>query len=108
MRLAHRALLSVAIVLPLATLSLHSVCDLYFACGCEPLWAGAAEHCDVQVAGPPDCPWCVGDRFLGVAVLLALGSLAGIAVGLRASRRALLPILFGFAGYALTSWIASL
>jgi hypothetical protein len=103
-----RGILSVAIVLPIAALSIHPVCDLYFDCGCAPLWAGAAEHCDIQTAGPPDCPWCVGDRFTGVAALLLLGALAGIALGLRLSRGIAPPVLFGFAGYTLLSWIASL
>ena len=103
-----RATLAIAIVLPIAALAVHPLCDLYFSCGCQPLWSGAAEHCNIHDPAPPDCPWCAEDRFLGVTALLMLGALAGIAVGLRVSRRALPPILLGFAGYALTSWIASL
>ena len=34
------------------------LCDLLYRCGCRAWWAGAAEHCNIQVAGPPDCPWC--------------------------------------------------
>ena len=34
-------------------------CDFVFNCGCNSLWAGAADHCNVHNANPPHCPWCV-------------------------------------------------
>jgi hypothetical protein len=52
-------------------LSLHPLCELQFACGCEPVWSGGAEHCNVQQPGPPDCPWCTG----GVPRLLWVGAI---------------------------------
>ena len=40
-------------------------CDLLFRCGCEALWAGAAEHCNIHNAAPPHCPWCADGGNLG-------------------------------------------
>lgn len=40
-------------------------CDLLFRCGCEALWAGAAQHCNIHNAAPPHCPWCLDDGILG-------------------------------------------
>ena len=40
----------------LAALTVLPVCDLHFDCGCT--LAHGASHCDIQVGGPPDCPWC--------------------------------------------------
>ena len=46
----------------LANRVLHSpACDLVYACGCAPLWAGGWRHCNVHRApgSGPRCPWCV-------------------------------------------------
>ena len=40
-------------------------CDLLYRCGCEALWAGAAEHCNIHNAAPPHCPWCLDGGELG-------------------------------------------
>ena len=40
-------------------------CDLLYRCGCEALWAGAAQHCNIHNAAPPHCPWCVDGGILG-------------------------------------------
>lgn len=34
------------------------VCNLIFRCGCAWMFAGGADHCNMHVPGPPDCPVC--------------------------------------------------
>ena len=34
------------------------VCHLIYDCGCVSLWSGGAAFCNIQTAGPPDCPFC--------------------------------------------------
>ncbi len=56
-------------------------CDLLFDCGCEAAWAGAATHCNINVAGPPNCPWCVQDGAYGaIAFGMILTAHAGLAL----------------------------
>jgi hypothetical protein len=33
-------------------------CDFVYQCGCESLWSGAADHCNVHDPGARHCPWC--------------------------------------------------
>ena len=56
-RLAGRVLVfgSVAAV---AALFFINVCHLIYDCGCVSLWNGGAAFCNIQTAGPPDCPFC--------------------------------------------------
>jgi hypothetical protein len=102
-----RSALALAIVVPIAVASIHSLCDLYFDCGCLPLWSGGAEHCDVHTPGPPDCPWCTGDTFRWVQALILLGAVVGIGAGVTWSRRWVTPVLFGLLGSGVMSWIAT-
>ncbi len=44
--------------LGLGSLSFLTLCDLSFDCGCCAPGLGGLDHCDIQIAGPPDCPWC--------------------------------------------------
>ena len=44
--------------LMLGGLSFLTLCDLSFDCGCVAPGMGDWQHCDIQTAGPPDCPWC--------------------------------------------------
>ena len=56
-------------------------CDFLFDCGCRPLWAGAAEHCNVLAAMPPHCPWCVEGGASGwIAFGLIVATQAGLAL----------------------------
>ena len=62
--------------LSLGGLSFLTLCDLSFDCGCVAPGMGDWQHCDVQTAGPPDCPWCVHPTISGAAfVIAALGAL---------------------------------
>ena len=108
MKRASRAILSLAIVLPIAAASLHSICDLYFDCGCLPLWAGGFEHCDIHDLAPPNCPWCSGSTFYAVAAGCAIGVAAGVWAGIRLSSSLFVPIVLAFVGYGAATWIASL
>lgn len=37
---------------------LINLCGLVFQCGCQSIWAGAADHCNIHQAGVRHCPWC--------------------------------------------------
>jgi hypothetical protein len=91
-------LLAVSVVIALSILSL---CNLLFDCGCRPPWAGAASHCNIHVAGPPDCPFCAGGvRFAGIAATMVLGALIAIvAVSRRLTPRFPILLLGGIAAY---------
>src|SRR5687768_9921896 len=96
------ALLVVAVVIAASVLS---VCDWMFDCGCRAPWAGAAAHCDIHVAGAPDCPLCVGSvRFPIVAAMMVLGALAAIvAVSRKLTPRFGALVAAGVAGYLLVA-----
>ncbi len=49
------------------------LCDLIFQCGCNSWWNGAAEQCNIQQAGPPDCPWCASGR---AGMVIPFGTIA--------------------------------
>lgn len=50
-------------------------CDLVYACGCEALWRGAAEQCNIHHAEGPHCPWCsfgvLGGAFVWGSIVVA-------------------------------------
>jgi hypothetical protein len=54
--LARCAILVAAAAVAAAFLT--DFCHLVYRCGCTSPWTGGAEHCNIQQAGPPDCPWC--------------------------------------------------
>lgn len=62
-----------------------NLCDWIFACGCQAWWAGAADHCNIQQAGHPDCPWCQDGGTPG-AVAYALILAAQVAVSFAPGR----------------------
>ena len=33
-------------------------CNFVYQCGCESLWAGAADHCNIHDPQSRHCPWC--------------------------------------------------
>jgi hypothetical protein len=45
-----------------------NVCDLFYQCGCDAWWAGAAAHCNIHNASGPHCPWCLDGGVRGYAV----------------------------------------
>jgi hypothetical protein len=40
-------------------------CHLVFQCGCVSWWSGAADHCNIHMAGVPHCPWCTAGGLSG-------------------------------------------
>lgn len=47
-----------------------NLCATIFQCGCQSLWGGAAEHCNIHIADSRHCPWC---SYGSNGYLLALG-----------------------------------
>ena len=75
-----RHFLAAIALLALAGAALYPFCGLAFRCGCEAMWMGAAEHCNIHAAVGPHCPWCE-HAWLGtvglVLTLVAQGLLYG-------------------------------
>jgi hypothetical protein len=53
-------LAALAIAFVVTSVVYMPVCDLVFDCGCTWPWLGGVQHCNIHVAGPPDCPLCNG------------------------------------------------
>jgi hypothetical protein len=51
-------------------------CHMVYQCGCTFLWTGGAVHCNIQQAGPPDCPWCARMDLASIAFFAVLGTQA--------------------------------
>ena len=45
-------------------------CNLVFACGCQSLWNGADQHCNVHVSHGRHCPFC-SHGMAGYSVIFA-------------------------------------
>src|SRR5262245_13638654 len=88
--LIAEALLSVSVAA-----SVHPVCAALFRCGCEPVWAGGAEHCNIHTPGVPHGPWCT--RLF--PVWLALAAAPGVVAAWIVARRS------GSTGHG---WVAGL
>jgi hypothetical protein len=67
-------------------------CHLVYQCGCQSLWAGAADHCNIHHADLRHCPWCsigiagaatVWGTIVGVQAVVVFG-LRGIGTAVRA------------------------
>lgn len=54
------ALPALLITLVITSVVYMPVCNLVFDCGCTWPWLGGVQHCNIHVAGPPDCPLCKG------------------------------------------------
>ncbi len=76
-----------AVALALSQTLFIQYCDLLFDCGCQPLWAGRAEHCNIHNPEPPHCPWCLDGG--------AIGRWANAAIVVSQSGLALWPGAFG-------------
>ena len=92
-------IIAVIVTLVVGAWSFLPICDLHFDCGCVSLWAGAADHCDIHVPGPPDCPWC-HHPWMGYAAMLiaTMAGLGGIVLS-RKSTRWLVPMIAGLLGF---------
>ena len=65
----------------LGSLSFLTICDLSFDCGCCAPGMGDMQHCDIQTAGPPDCPWCARLPIGAAAFLTAAAGALFVARG---------------------------
>ena len=83
-------------------------CDLIFACGCQPLWAGASSSCNIHAPAPPHCPWCLYEGSFGWWSMSGISvTQAGLALwpGAFGWRRVIIvflafPVIGGVAGVA--------
>ena len=65
-------LVAAALAVVVTSVIYMPVCNLVFDCGCTWPWLGGVQHCNIHVAGPPDCPLCKGGapvQALGFAVI---------------------------------------
>jgi hypothetical protein len=54
-------------------------CALVYQCGCESLWAGAADRCNIHDAHSRHCPWCsIGTAGAGTVYAAILAAQAGV------------------------------
>ena len=70
-------LAALAIAFVVTSVIYMPVCNLVFDCGCTWPWLGGVQHCNIHVAGPPDCPLCTS------GYLVQAGFFALIAAPLR-------------------------
>jgi hypothetical protein len=94
---------------------LINLCDLIYNCGCESLWAGQADHCNIHNSGGRHCPWCsIGNPgyfgiILGIVGTQAVVSLGPKAWGWRSRLAAGLiafPVAGGLIGVGLGWWMS--
>lgn len=87
---AQTALAAAAITCVVTSLVYMPVCNLAFDCGCTWPWLGGAQHCNIHVPGPPDCPLCKGGapvQAVGFAAIAAPIFLATWSAARRLGRR---------------------
>lgn len=107
-RLAGRVLILGSLAAVAAAFFLD-LCHLIYDCGCVAWWNGGAALCNIQTAGPPDCPFCARPNvaygalygtFLVQAVVVfapgALGAGSRMLLGLLA-----FPLVVGAVGVVL-------
>lgn len=109
-KFAVRILVLAPLVAVAATFFLN-VCHLIYDCGCVSIWSGGAAFCNIQTAGPPDCPYCARPNVAYGALygtFLVQGALIFTPGSLGLGRRALLglvafPLVVGATGIVLGS-----
>lgn len=70
------------------------LCNLFYRCGCRSWWSGAAEACNVHMAGVKHCPWCT----------IGTGGFAAVVAGIVAAQAWL---TFGFPSWRWTRRIVA-
>jgi hypothetical protein len=62
------------VILAVTSVLLYPLCHQVFRCGCETMWGGAADHCNVHAKEGPHCPWCENARLgtFGFSLTLAV------------------------------------
>lgn len=106
-----------AVAVAVTTVFFIDFCNAVYRCGCDHLWAGAADTCNVHLADSRHCPWCSLPQPLVSGVYFGI-ILPQIAAAFRPSRRhwgrrlglslLLFPAIFGVeslvAGLATGYW----
>jgi hypothetical protein len=87
-----------AVVVAVTSVFLYPLCHVVFRCGCETMWAGAAERCNVHAKTGEHCPWCE-DPLLGGTGFVFILALQATAFVLARSRKLSVPAAT-FAGVA--------
>ena len=89
-----------------------NVCHLIYDCGCVSIWSGGVAFCNIQTAGPPDCPYCAQPNVAYGALygtFLVQGALVFVPGSLGLGWRGLLglaafPLVVGATGIVLGLW----
>ena len=92
--------LALAAMAAVAATFFLNVCHLIYDCGCVSLWNGGAAFCNIQTAGPPDCPFCA-EPDIAYGALYATFLAQGVAVFVPGSLSLGLRTLLGFALFPL-------
>lgn len=81
-----------------ASLLFINFCNLVFQCGCRSWWGGAADHCNIHMAGVPHCPWCTyaASGYLSFAAIVAAQALVAFWPGTWGTGGRLLAALLAF------------
>jgi len=110
-RTLRAALLAETLLALSVAASVHPVCAALFRCGCEPLWTGGAEHCNMHTPGVPHCPWCTPLFPLWLALAAGPGVVAAWIVARRsgsAGRAWLAGLVGSLAGSLVSGLVAAL
>jgi hypothetical protein len=51
-------LLIAAVSVAISTVFFIDLCNAIYLCGCDHLWAGAADRCNIHQPTGKHCPWC--------------------------------------------------
>ncbi|MBS1876273.1 MAG: hypothetical protein JSU00_23870 [Acidobacteria bacterium] len=82
--LLERAAVALA-TMTLTFVFLINLCGLLYHCGCQSIWNGAADRCNIHQQGVRHCPWCShGD--LGYYTVLALILIPQLAISVSPGR----------------------
>lgn len=76
-----RRVLLFSVALVFSSVFFIDFCAWLFQCGCQSLWAGAEETCNIHIAHSRHCPWCVhpyagGLAAFGAVTLAQIGAMA--------------------------------
>jgi hypothetical protein len=106
---------AVIVVVAVTSVFLYPLCHMVFRCGCETMWGGAGERCNIHAKAGEHCPWCE-DPLLGRTGFVFILALQAAAFVLARSRKlsvpaatlaavAMLPVAVLLSGGA--SWLAT-
>ncbi len=102
-------------ILAVTSVLLYPLCHQVFRCGCETMWGGAGDHCNIHAKEGPHCPWCESRALGNLGFVLILGLQAAAFAFVRSKKKpvgtatlaalAALPLAVLVAGGV--SWLAT-